>query len=49
MDLYVDNYVTALSAEDIPGKRKRALLIHCLGTEGQRILDMMMMMDMRLC
>lgn len=32
-----DNYVTALSAEDIPEKRKRALLIHCLGTEGQRI------------
>lgn len=32
-----DNYVIALSADDIPEKRKRALLIHCLGTEGQRI------------
>ncbi|KAL1277184.1 hypothetical protein QQF64_023857 [Cirrhinus molitorella] len=32
-----DNYVTALSAEEIPEKRKCALLIHCLGMEGQRI------------
>ncbi len=32
-----DNYVTALSEEDIAEKIKRALLIHCLGTEGQRI------------
>ncbi len=32
-----DNYVTALSEEDIAEKRKHALLIHCLGTEGQRI------------
>ncbi len=32
-----DNYVTALSEEDIAEKTKRALLIHCLGTEGQMI------------
>ncbi len=32
-----DNYMTAFSEEDIAEKRKRALLIHCLGTEGQRI------------
>ncbi|KAL7861715.1 hypothetical protein SRHO_G00131560 [Serrasalmus rhombeus] len=32
-----DNYILALGQDDIPDKRKRALLIHCLGTEGQRI------------
>ncbi|KAK0142863.1 hypothetical protein N1851_019189 [Merluccius polli] len=32
-----ENYLLALTANDMPDKRKRALLLHCLGTEGQRI------------
>uniref|UniRef100_A0A668UI84 Retrotransposon gag domain-containing protein n=1 Tax=Oreochromis aureus TaxID=47969 RepID=A0A668UI84_OREAU len=32
-----DNYLLAIGGNDFATERKRALLIHCLGTEGQRI------------
>uniref|UniRef100_A0A669EBE5 Retrotransposon gag domain-containing protein n=1 Tax=Oreochromis niloticus TaxID=8128 RepID=A0A669EBE5_ORENI len=32
-----DNYMLAIGGDDFAAERKRALLIHCLGTEGQRI------------
>ncbi len=32
-----DNFLLALD-EELPNARKRALLIHCLGAEGQRLL-----------
>ncbi|CAI5683364.1 unnamed protein product [Oreochromis niloticus] len=32
-----DNYLLAIGGDDFAAERKRALLIHCLGTEGQRI------------
>uniref|UniRef100_A0A3B3T9U7 Gypsy retrotransposon integrase-like protein 1 n=1 Tax=Paramormyrops kingsleyae TaxID=1676925 RepID=A0A3B3T9U7_9TELE len=32
-----DNYLLALSDTEVVEKRRRAMLIHCLGTEGQRI------------
>lgn len=33
---YID--ALGLSDEQLTGKRKKALLVHCLGTEGQRVL-----------
>ncbi|KAJ8364836.1 hypothetical protein SKAU_G00136670 [Synaphobranchus kaupii] len=32
-----ENYLLAMSEVDLPDARKRALLIHCLGAEGQRL------------
>ncbi|KAI4903715.1 hypothetical protein NFI96_030773, partial [Prochilodus magdalenae] len=32
-----DNYLLAIGGSEFPAERKRALLIHCLGTEGNRI------------
>ncbi|GAA6095241.1 uncharacterized protein LOC112144321 [Tachysurus ichikawai] len=32
-----ENYLLALTANEMPDKRKHVLLLHCLGTEGQRI------------
>lgn len=32
-----DNYLLAIGGSAFPAERKRALLIHCLGTEGNRI------------
>ncbi len=33
------NYLLAIGGEEFSAERKRALLIHCLGTEGQRIYN----------
>ncbi len=33
-----DTYLLAMSENELPDKRKRALLIHCIGVEAQRIL-----------
>ena len=32
-----ENYLLAMSESELPEARKRALLIHCLGAEGQRL------------
>lgn len=32
-----ENYLVAMSESDLPDARKHALLIHCLGAEGQRL------------
>ena len=34
-----DNYLYAIGGSNFPAQRKRALLIHCLGTEGQRLYN----------
>lgn len=34
-----DNYLLAIGGSDFSAERKRALLIHCLGTEGQRLYN----------
>ena len=34
-----DNYLLAIGGQDFSEGRKRALLIHCLGTEGQRLYN----------
>ena len=36
---YFDNYLLAIGGDAFPAARKRALPIHCLGTEGQRIYN----------
>ena len=33
-----ETYILASDLEDVPPARKRALLVHCLGVEGQRLL-----------
>lgn len=32
-----ENFLLAMAEEELPDTRKRALLIHCLGAEGQRL------------
>lgn len=32
-----NNYLLASGADELPDRRRQALLIHCLGTEGQRV------------
>ncbi|KAH6948751.1 hypothetical protein HPB50_026109 [Hyalomma asiaticum] len=34
-----ENFLLASGATDLPAPRRRALLLHCLGPEGQRIFD----------
>ncbi|XP_049271184.1 uncharacterized protein K02A2.6-like [Rhipicephalus sanguineus] len=34
-----ENFLLASGAADLPAPRRRALLLHCLGPEGQRIFD----------
>ncbi|KAH6924462.1 hypothetical protein HPB50_018089 [Hyalomma asiaticum] len=34
-----ENFLLASGATDLPAPRRRALLLHCLGPEGQRICD----------
>lgn len=34
-----DNYLLAIGGQEFSAERKRALLIHCLGTEGQRLYN----------
>ncbi|KAH9371473.1 hypothetical protein HPB48_019855 [Haemaphysalis longicornis] len=33
------NYLLAFGADELPPARCRAILLHCLGTKGQRISD----------
>ena len=40
-----DNYLLAIGGSAFPAERKRALLIHCLGTEGQRIYSTLPLTD----
>ncbi|KAL1475268.1 hypothetical protein MTO96_037414 [Rhipicephalus appendiculatus] len=35
----LENFLLASGAADLPAPRRRALLLHCLGPEGQRIFD----------
>jgi len=40
-----ENYLLAMSELDLPEERKCALLIHCLGAEGQRLFYTLMVTD----
>lgn len=40
-----ENYLQAMSEKELPDARKRALLIHCLGAEGQRLFYTMTVAD----
>lgn len=40
-----ENYLLAMSAKELPDARKRALLIHCLGAEGQRLFYTLQVAD----
>ena len=40
-----DNYLLAIGGSNFAAERKRALLIHCLGTEGQRLYNTLPLTD----
>ncbi len=40
-----DNYLLAIGGDKFPDEQKRALLIHCLGAEGQRLYNTLPLED----